>query len=53
MLKWFNNVIFMAELFTAEKMYKKILGYGLEDNSKSTNMDLFWKKMAVLAKGIL
>lgn len=52
MIETYNNVTFMVRLLLAKKMYEKTLGYDLEDNSKSTNMNLFSKRIAMLVRGI-
>lgn len=52
MIKIYNNVTFVIKLLVVEKTFEKILDHGSENNGKSTNMDLFWKEMIVLVKGI-
>lgn len=52
MVKIYNNIIFIIKLLIAEKIFKKILSYSLKNNNKSINIDLFWKKTAVLVKNI-
>ncbi len=42
----------MGKLLVDEKAFEEILGCGSEDNAESTNTDLFWKRIAVLAEGI-
>lgn len=41
MVETYNNVIFVVKFLVAEKAFDKTLGYGLEDNGKNTNIDLF------------
>lgn len=49
----YNNVTFVIKLLVVEKVFEKILGHGLRDNGKTTNMDLFQKETAALAEDIL
>lgn len=43
----------MVKLLLAEKVFEKTLGCRLGDNGKTTNTDLFQKRMAALAGSIL
>lgn len=36
----------------AEKTFKEILNYDSRNNGKSTNTDLFWKRMVILVRNI-
>lgn len=40
----YNNITFIIKVLVAKKIFKKILNYNSEDNSKSTNTNLFQKK---------
>lgn len=48
----YNNVIFIVKFLIVEKVFKEILGCGLENNDKTKNMDLFWKRIVSLIKDI-
>lgn len=52
MVKTYNNIIFIIKFLIVEKTFEKIIDYGLRDNSKITNTNLFEKKIAALAKHI-
>lgn len=51
-IKIYNNVIFVIKLLITKKMFEKTLDCVLKDNTKITNIDLFQKKMIILAEGI-
>lgn len=52
MIETYNDVTFIVKFLVAEKIFEKTLDCGSIDNNKSTNTDLFQKKMAALAKTI-
>lgn len=53
MVETYNDITFVVKLLVAAKVFKKTLGHGLGDNGKTTNTDLFQKRTAALARGIL
>lgn len=52
MVKTYNNIIFMVKLLVVKKACEKTLGCILGDNSENTNINLFRKKIVVLAGDI-
>lgn len=52
MVETYNNVTFVVKFLIVEKIFKKTLGCDSKDNSKSNNINLFWKKTAALAENI-
>lgn len=53
MIEIYNFVPFMIKLLVIEKSLKIMLDYGLEDNGKIFNIDLFQTKMIELIWGIV
>lgn len=53
MIEIYNNSILIVKLLVVVKAFEEILGCRLGDNTKSTNIDLFRKRIAALARGIL
>lgn len=50
MIKIYNNITFVVKFLVVKKVFKEMLNYSLEDNSKILNITLFQKKIKVVAK---
>lgn len=48
----YNNVTFVIKLLVTEKVFEETLSRGLGDNNKTPNIDLFFKRIKVLTRGI-
>lgn len=40
-IKTYNDITYVIKFLVAEKIFKKTLGYGYKNNSKTINIDLF------------